>query len=264
MHIFLSRRKLFRHRSHYHALDPSRAVFRLRAALAGSIGQVREAATQILFAAKSQNVPVFVVGHVWRYRTDQFGWTTRSSQIYESRLLRMGSPLFHFAILLPDRPSLGRFVRHLGDIGARAGAGDHLVSESLYLQDPDNLGIEVYADRPRVTWRRIGRELMMATDPLDIPGLIQAGGQLPWEGMPAGTTIGHVHLHVGDLQRAATFYSEALGLDRMVWFSIAAHVLHRMKLRMRTSRTLIPASAAPRRWRRWRCVAARGRRGRCW
>jgi len=75
--------------------------------------------------------------------------------------------LFHFAILLPDRPSLGRFVRHLAQIGAAAGAADHLVSESLYLQDPDNLGIEVYADRPRSAWRRVGRELLMSTDPLD-------------------------------------------------------------------------------------------------
>ena len=70
--------------------------------------------------------------------------------------------LFHFAILLPDRPSLGRFVRHLEAIGAAAGSADHLVSESLYLQDPDNLGIEVYADRPRSTWRRVGRQLMIA------------------------------------------------------------------------------------------------------
>jgi catechol 2,3-dioxygenase len=125
--------------------------------------------------------------------------------------------LYHFAILLPDRPSLGRFVRHLGEINAPAGAGDHLVSESLYLQDPDNLGIEVYADRPRSTWRRIGRELMMATDPVDFAGLIEAGGDQLWSGMPAGTTMGHLHLHVGSLERAAAFYSEGLGFDRMVW-----------------------------------------------
>jgi catechol 2,3-dioxygenase len=125
--------------------------------------------------------------------------------------------LYHFAILLPDRPSLGRFVRHLGEINARAGAGDHLVSESLYLQDPDNLGIEVYADRPRSTWRRIGRELMMATDPVDFADLIEAAGEERWSGMPADTTMGHLHLHVGDLGQAAAFYSEGLGFDRMVW-----------------------------------------------
>src|SRR5215210_6722353 len=85
--------------------------------------------------------------------------------------------LYHFAILLPDRPALGRFIRHLGEIGVRAGAGDHLVSESFSLQDPDNLGIEVYADRPRDTWRRIGRELMKATDPVDVSGLLGSAGQ---------------------------------------------------------------------------------------
>lgn len=125
--------------------------------------------------------------------------------------------LYHFAILLPSRPSLGRFVRHLGEIGAHAGAGDHLVSESLYLQDPDNLGIEVYADRPRSTWRRVGRELMMATDPLDVEGLLEAAGEAPWTGMPSGTRMGHLHLHVGDLEQAAAFYAEAIGFDRMVW-----------------------------------------------
>ena len=125
--------------------------------------------------------------------------------------------LYHFAILLPERAALGRFVRHLSDINARVGAADHLVSEALYLQDPDNLGIEVYADRPRDTWRRLGRELLMASDPLDVPGLLDAAGHSRWDGMPAGTTMGHVHLHVGDLAQASAFYSDALGLDRMVW-----------------------------------------------
>jgi catechol 2,3-dioxygenase len=125
--------------------------------------------------------------------------------------------LYHFAILLPDRPALGRFIKHLGEIGTRAGASDHLVSQSLYLQDPDNLGIEVYADRPRTSWRRVGPELMMATDPLDLEDLLQAAGDSRWTGAPAGTVIGHVHLHVGDIAQAGDFYSEALGFDRMVW-----------------------------------------------
>ena len=125
--------------------------------------------------------------------------------------------LFHFAILLPDRAALGRFVRHLDDVSAKAGAGDHLVSEAMYLQDPDNLGIEVYYDRPRASWRRIGRELVMATDPVDIAGLLQAAGGERWSGMPGGTVMGHVHLHVGDIARGAAFYSNALGFDRTVW-----------------------------------------------
>ena len=91
------------------------------------------------------------------------------------------------------------------------------MSESLYLQDPDNLGIEVYADRPRSTWRRVGSQLMMATDPLNLPGLERAAGAARWTGMPAGTVMGHVHLHVGDLAAAAAFFSEALGFDATVW-----------------------------------------------
>lgn len=124
--------------------------------------------------------------------------------------------LFHFAILVPDRPSLGRFVRHLRRIGAPAGAGDHLVSEAIYLRDPDSLGIEVYADRPREAWRRVGRELMMATDPVDLDNLLEAAGSETWSGMPAGTTMGHVHLHVGDIPRADEFYAETIGFDRTV------------------------------------------------
>ncbi|MCB1055300.1 MAG: VOC family protein [Acidobacteria bacterium] len=130
---------------------------------------------------------------------------------------RSRTGLFHFAILLPDRASLGRFARHLGQLGVRPGAADHLVSEALYLQDSDNLGIEVYADRPRTAWHRIGRELMMATDPIDMAGLLAAAGSEPWNGIPAGTVMGHVHLHVGDLSRGAAFYSNALGFDHTVW-----------------------------------------------
>jgi catechol 2,3-dioxygenase len=125
--------------------------------------------------------------------------------------------LYHFAILLPNRPSLARFALHLAEIGARAGASDHLVSEALYLRDPDGLGIEVYADRPRSTWRAVDRQLAMATDPLDFEDLITTAGSERWQGMPAGTTMGHVHLHVGQLEEASNFYHAALGLDKMVW-----------------------------------------------
>ena len=91
------------------------------------------------------------------------------------------------------------------------------MSEALYLHDPDNLGIEVYVDRPRDAWRRVGRELMMASDPLDTVALVQAAGTVPWTGMPADATIGHVHLHVGEIGAASAFYHGALGFDRMVW-----------------------------------------------
>ncbi len=125
--------------------------------------------------------------------------------------------LYHVAILLPNRPSLGQFVRHLAVHGVRAGAGDHIVSEAFYLTDPDGLGIEVYADRPRENWQRVGRELVMGAGSVDLLGLESVAGPTRWAGMPSGTVIGHVHLHVADLARASAFYSGALGFDRMMW-----------------------------------------------
>ena len=125
--------------------------------------------------------------------------------------------LYHFAILLPDLASLGRLLVHLAQHGVQPGMSDHLVSEALYLQDPDNLGIEVYADRPRSSWRHESGQLVMTTIPLDVGAVAAAGGGQPWQGMPAGTTIGHMHLHVGDIERAESFYHAALGLDKVVW-----------------------------------------------
>jgi catechol 2,3-dioxygenase len=124
--------------------------------------------------------------------------------------------LYHFAILLPDRAALGRFAAHLSGLRLRAGMADHLVSEALYLSDPDGLGIEVYADRPHSAWQYRDRELVMTTDPLDIASVIAAGDRA-WDGAPAGTAIGHVHLHVGSLGEADAFYHGALGLDKTTW-----------------------------------------------
>ena len=125
--------------------------------------------------------------------------------------------LYHFAILLPSREMLGRFIRHLLNSGVQFGSADHLVSEATYLWDPDGLGIEVYADRPRDAWRSNDRELMMTTEPLDLRSLVDAAGDAAWAGMPLGTTIGHMHLSVGDLVEARKFYHEALGLETVVW-----------------------------------------------
>lgn len=132
-----------------------------------------------------------------------------------SRRGRLG--LYHFALLLPDRAALGRFIQHLADLGLRAGMSDHLVSEAVYLSDPDGLGIEVYRDRPRSEWSYDDGQLVMATDPLDAADVVGSAGGEPWTGMPAGTTMGHVHLFVGDLKQASVFYHEGLGLDRTVW-----------------------------------------------
>lgn len=123
--------------------------------------------------------------------------------------------LYHFAILLPSREALGQFLAHLRDLGLRAGMSDHLVSEAIYLNDVDGLGIEVYADRPRESWKLDGAAIAMATDPLDVDGLIAAGGKKAWSGIPVGTVVGHVHLYVRDLVESARFFHESLGLDKV-------------------------------------------------
>ena len=125
--------------------------------------------------------------------------------------------LYHFAILLPDRPALGSFVAYLGAIGMRAGMSDHLVSEAVYLTDPDGLGIEVYADRPRSEWRHEGRQLVMATEPLDVRSVVAAAAGREWSGMPDGTRLGHVHLFVADIDDGERFYHQGLGFDKVVW-----------------------------------------------
>lgn len=134
-----------------------------------------------------------------------------------TRARRGALGLYHFAILLPDRSALGRFAAHLANLGVRIGTADHLVSEAFYLSDPDGLGIEVYADRPRQAWRAHGGELAMTTDPLDLAGVTAAAGNRPWQGAPAGTTMGHVHLHVGAIEEAEAFYHRAVGFDKTVW-----------------------------------------------
>jgi catechol 2,3-dioxygenase len=125
--------------------------------------------------------------------------------------------LYHFAILLPERAALGRFVAHLNELGLRAGMADHAVSEAIYLTDPDGLGIEVYADRARDTWRYDERQIYMTTARLDAEDLIRAAKGERWDGMPPGTVLGHVHLYVDAIEQATAFYHDALGFDKVVW-----------------------------------------------
>ncbi len=126
--------------------------------------------------------------------------------------------LFHLALLLPDRAALGSAYLKLDAAGGRrffVGASDHLVSEALYFQDPEGNGLELYRDRPRSEWGWSGDEIAMATDPLDLAGVLAAAGQ-PDPSAPAvgpGTVLGHIHLRVGDLQRTAAFYRTRLGMD---------------------------------------------------
>src|SRR3954464_10170378 len=128
------------------------------------------------------------------------------------------SGLFHLAILVPSRADLARALQRVAEAGWRlSGASDHLVSEALYLSDPEGNGIELYRDRPRDQWPVRDGVLQMDTLPLDLDGVL---GELRREDaeapMPHGTRIGHVHLNVGDLTAAEAFYSGALGFDVMV------------------------------------------------
>ncbi len=121
--------------------------------------------------------------------------------------------LFHTAFLLPDRADLGRWlgfaIRHRIAV---TGASDHLVSEAIYLDDPEGNGIEIYADRPPSRWRGADGAIRMATEPLDGRGLLAAtAGE--WDGFPEGGRIGHVHLQVGDTVVAERFYGGVLGLE---------------------------------------------------
>lgn len=131
--------------------------------------------------------------------------------------------LYHFAILVPGRKELGFALRSLIRGGIEVGQGDHLVSEALYLDDPDGNGIEIYADRPRETWRKDANgHYVMATDPVDWESLLELAGEEPWSGMAAETKIGHVHFHVTDLRAAEAFYCGLLGFEITLRFGPAA------------------------------------------
>ena len=132
---------------------------------------------------------------------------------------RRTTGLFHLAVLVPSRTELARALNRVRAAGWRfSGASDHVVSEALYLDDPEGNGIEIYRDRPREEWRRgPGGELQMATLPMDVEGVL--GSAPPGDtgaGMPAGTTIGHVHLQVRSIREARDFYTGAIGFDPVV------------------------------------------------
>jgi len=123
--------------------------------------------------------------------------------------------LYHTAFLLPNRESLSSFVRHLVKQRVGFGAGDHGISEALYLVDPDGLEVEVYADRPREQWSFTGGQLRMGTQAVRFDQLPKVADD-SWKGAPVGTTVGHVHFYIGDLQAAEAFYCDGLGLDVMM------------------------------------------------
>jgi catechol 2,3-dioxygenase len=133
--------------------------------------------------------------------------------------------LYHFAILVPSRADLAAALRHLSEAGTTfQGFADHLVSEAIYLADPDGNGIEIYRDRPRSEWPLVGGVLQMGTEPLDLKSLL-SDVTVSWNGLAPNTRIGHVHLHVAELQEAERFYHDALGLDLILRYGDSASFL---------------------------------------
>ena len=126
--------------------------------------------------------------------------------------------LFHVAILLPSRADLAFAIGRLATARVPLdGASDHLVSEALYLSDPDGNGIEIYRDRPREEWRYVDGQLAMSTLPLDLESIVaEVADPTEQQQAPAATRVGHVHLQVSDLRDAEEFYSGVLGFDVMV------------------------------------------------
>jgi catechol 2,3-dioxygenase len=123
--------------------------------------------------------------------------------------------LYHVAILVPDRPALGAATARLAANDVRLGAADHLVSEAIYIWDPDNNGIEIYRDRPRGEWIWQGDQVQMANRPLDFQGLLCEPGveKLSCAPMKAGTRIGHIHLQVDEIEKAKNFYGGVFGFS---------------------------------------------------
>ncbi|OCT14607.1 glyoxalase [Paenibacillus pectinilyticus] len=121
--------------------------------------------------------------------------------------------LYHFALLLPTRSDLAQMILHFANKGLQLGSADHLVSEALYLSDPDGNGIEVYRDRDPLAWQWQNGDVKMAVDPLNIRDLVGIEEYPVWSGLPVGTVMGHIHLHVSDLQETEQFYTKGLGFE---------------------------------------------------
>lgn len=131
--------------------------------------------------------------------------------------------LYHMAILLPSRPDLGHWLNHLIEKQyPLSGAGDHIVSEALYLSDPEGNGIEIYRDRPREQWEETENGIRMDTLPVDLESLRSDAPNNDFNGLPAGTTMGHIHLKVNDVNRAVNFYRDVMGFNLMATLPAAA------------------------------------------
>jgi len=140
--------------------------------------------------------------------------TTRGDAV---RAPRNAAGLFHTAFLVPDRAALAAWLAHAAHAGVRLdGASDHLVSEAIYLSDPEGNGIEIYRDRQPDEWTMFpDGTVQMATEGLDLQALYDSADKGSWSGMRDGTAIGHIHLQVGNVPEADAFYRDVLGLKIM-------------------------------------------------
>jgi catechol 2,3-dioxygenase len=173
--------------------------------------------------------------------------------------------LYHFALLVPERRDLARWLAHAArERVALSGASDHFVSEAIYLNDPDRHGIEVYWDRPREAWE--GQVSRMGTSPLDVDNLV---GELadpasePFDELPAGTIMGHVHLRVAEIDSTVGFYRDLLGFGLMAQLGPQAAFLsaggyhHHLGGNVWESFQAAPAPAGTARLERWTVVLPR-------
>lgn len=183
--------------------------------------QLGPAALRVSDAGRALDFYVNKVGLLLRARSDAFALLGTAAE----ELLRLEfapgieprdgreTGLYHVAFLLPDRPSLGAAIARLAANNVKLGAADHLVSEAIYVWDPDNNGIEIYRDRPRDEWTWKDGQVQMSNRPLDIQGLLAEPDveTLARQPMKDGTRIGHIHLEVDDLAKARNFYGDAVG-----------------------------------------------------
>lgn len=141
-----------------------------------------------------------------------------------ARPVRRATGLYHFALLLPSRRDLGNALRHLVQVrGPISGFADHAVSEAIYLTDPDGHGIEIYRDRPREDWVYPDGRFKLTTEPLDYQGVLASADEgEPWQGLPPGTMVGHIHLQVGEIAATERFYGDVIGWDVMTRFGAGA------------------------------------------
>ena len=175
--------------------------------------------------------------------------TDNNIKIKDKRIKKEAG-LYHFAILLPERKDLAAFLRHIQENlepQFYEGMADHAVSESIYIYDPDYNGIEVYRDRLPSQWKWNGDKVYMVTEPLDVKDLFIQNPNEKWTGMPSDTTIGHVHLHVSNLNKSRKFYHNIFGLYHTAsfpgaYFFAADHYHHHVATNIWLGTNILPAN----------------------